>query len=128
MLRNPGCAMRPSVARGALRRLYPADVASAKPRPNPVPPIEAIRIDAVKRADVLLETAAALRAELRGFEAAIRKVRRYVDRGTSTQEMRDPVDMAAVRESLTRAATDFEVARHEARLTVWQLQRAEGMT
>jgi hypothetical protein len=112
--------------------LYPAGVPSPSPSPKPepsqVPPIESIRADAVKRADVLLETAAALRAELRGFETAIRKVRRYVGDGSSTQEMQDLVDMAAVRETLTRAATDFEVARHEARLTVWQLQRAEGMS
>jgi hypothetical protein len=75
-----------------------------------------------------LESAAVLRTELRGFETAIRKVRRYVVKGVPADEMKNIVDMRAAREALTQAATDFETARHAGRNAVFRLQAASGMS
>jgi DNA-binding phage protein len=96
--------------------------------PSPSSAIETLRADAVTQLDLVAQSAATLRVQLRGFEAAIRKVRRYVVAGSAAADMHDIVDMAAVREAVTRAATDFESARHAARLAVFRVQAAEGMS
>ena len=93
-----------------------------------VPSIESRRGDAVSDIDELLRSAAALRAELRVFETGLRRVRGYLDRGTSASDLHEALDIATARETLSEVATTFQAARHTSRLSVFRLQAAEGMS
>lgn len=93
-----------------------------------VPSIESRRDDAVTHIDELLQSAAALRADLRVFETGLRRVRRHLDRGTPASALHDALDIASARETLSQTAAQFQTARHTSRLSVFRLQAAEGMT
>ncbi len=96
--------------------------------PSPPASIEALRGDAVTDLDLLMQSAAALRAQLRIFETALRKPHRLLDRGGPTADLHKAIDIISVRETLTQAAVDFEAARHASRLSIFRLQLAEGMS
>jgi hypothetical protein len=82
----------------------------------------------VKDLDSLLASAAALRVELRGFEAALRRVRGHLARGHSAVDLEKVLDITEAREALTRAASDFQLQRHVSRLSVFRVQAADGMS
>jgi hypothetical protein len=90
--------------------------------------IEPLREAAVANTDALLESAAALRAQLRAFETTLRRAKVYFERGGSAADLHGELDITAARETLTRAAADFEAARHASRLAVFRVQQAEGMS
>jgi hypothetical protein len=82
----------------------------------------------VKDLDSLLASAAALRVELRGFEAALRRARGHLARGKSAVDLDQVLDITAARDALTRAAGEFQLNRHVSRLSVFRVQAAEGMS
>lgn len=90
--------------------------------------IESLRAVAVTDLDLLLESAAALRAELRGFETALRKVRRHLVRGAAAAALHDVLDIVAARETLTNVAGVFQTIRHTSRISIFRVQAAEGMS
>jgi hypothetical protein len=92
------------------------------------PATESLRARAVADLELLLQSAAALRTQLRTFEAGIRRARGHIDRGAAAVDLHDVLDIAELRETLTRAAADFEGARHASRLSVFRMQQAEGMS
>ena len=101
----------------------------APPRkPSKLPSIETLRADAVTELDELLQTAAALRTELRSFATSLRKARSHLVRGGTAAELHDAIDIVTSRQALTRAAADFEATRHAARIAVFLAQSAEGMS
>ncbi len=90
--------------------------------------IETLRADAVTEFDLLLQSAAVLRAELRSFETGMRRARGHLVRGRAAAKMHDVLDISVVRQVLTRAAADFEATRHATRISIFRLQVAEGMS
>jgi hypothetical protein len=110
------------------RRLYPPFVPGSTRQPTPSAPIETLRAVAVTDLDLLLESAAALRTELRGFETALRKVRRHLAGGGAAADLREVLDIGTARETLTRAADVFQAVRHTSRISIFRVQAAEGMS
>jgi hypothetical protein len=98
------------------------------PERSPSTSLETRRERAIGDVDVLLESAAALRAELRIFEAALRKGRRHLVRGGAAAELNEAIDIATARENLSQVAADFQAARYASRLSVFRVQAAEGMS
>jgi hypothetical protein len=96
--------------------------------PSPSTPIDTARADAISDLDLLLEAAAVLRAGLRSFETALRKVRRHLARGGAAAELHDVLDIISAREDLTRVAAAFQAIRHTSRLSIFRVQAAEGMS
>jgi hypothetical protein len=90
--------------------------------------IETLRGGAYREVDLLLQAAAALRAQLRNFETALRHLRGHLGRAAATSEMHDVLDFSAVRETLSHATDDFEAARHATRISIFRLQAAQGMS
>jgi hypothetical protein len=89
---------------------------------------EALRARALTDIELLLQSAEALRTQLRTFEAGMRSVRKHLERGAHASELHDVLDITEVRETLTRAAVEFEAARKASRLAVFRMQQAEGMS
>jgi hypothetical protein len=96
--------------------------------PDPSVSNETLNAAAVGDLDLLLESAAELRAQLRQFEAALRKVRGFLARGGAASELRDVLDIVTARESLTQAANNFQGNRHSSRLSIFRAQAADGMS
>ena len=90
--------------------------------------IDPLRSQAVADLDVLLERAAALRAELRKFETPLRAARNHLARGGAAADLHSVIDIVTARADLTRAAADFETIRHSSRTSVFRMQDAEGMS
>jgi hypothetical protein len=82
----------------------------------------------VRDLDALLQSAAALRVELRGFEVALRRARGHLARGNAAEDLDRVIDITAARESLSIAAAEFQLHRHVSRLAVFRAQAAEGMS
>jgi hypothetical protein len=97
-------------------------------RRNRATSIETLHAEAVTDLEVLLHSAAALRAELRSFETSLRKARAHLARGGAAAELNVVIDIVAIREALSRAATDFEAARRVSRISIFRAQAAEGMS
>jgi len=90
--------------------------------------IDALRADALADLEVLLSRAAVLRAELRSFEAPLRRARNHLARGGAAADLHDVIDIITARAALTRAAGDFETVRHSSRISIFRMQDAEGMS
>lgn len=90
--------------------------------------IDPLRADAVADLDVLLERAAALRAELRKFETPLRRARNHLARGGAAADLHSVIDIVTARAKLTQAAGDFETIRHSSRISIFRMQDAEGMS
>ena len=90
--------------------------------------IDTLRDEVLGELDLLVESAATLRGELRGFEVAIKKARRYLEKGGAAGNMRSVVDIGAAREQLSQVAEKFQTHRHKARLAVFRMQIAEGLS
>jgi hypothetical protein len=103
-------------------------VSGPNQEPSPPTSIETLRARAVADLDLLLGAAAALRAELRGFETALRKARRHLAGGGAATELHDVLDIVKAREALTHAAGNFQAFRQTSRLSVFRVQAAEGMS
>jgi hypothetical protein len=97
-------------------------------QPAPSAAIKALRAVAVTDLDLLLESAATLRTELRDFETALRQVRRHLARGGAATDLRNALDIVTARETLTRAAGVFQAIRHTSRISIFRVQAAEGMS
>jgi hypothetical protein len=110
------------------RRLYSPFVPGSTQPPTPSAAIDSLRAAAVSDLDLLLESAAALRAELRGFETALRKVRRHLARGGPAADLHKVLDIVTARETLTSAAGVFQTIRHTSRISIFRVQAAEGMS
>jgi hypothetical protein len=108
--------------------LYSPFVPGSTQQPTRSATIETLRALAVTDLDLLLESAAALRAELRGFETSLRKVRRHLARGGGAADLHDVLDIVAARETLTGAAGVFQTIRHTSRISIFRVQAAEGMS
>jgi hypothetical protein len=89
---------------------------------------EALRAAAVQDLDALLQSAATLRVELRGFEVALRRARGHLARGHAAEDLDRVIDITAARENLSVAAAEFQLHRHVSRLAVFRVQAAEGMS
>jgi hypothetical protein len=87
---------------------------------------EALRAEAVTGLDDLLRSAAILRGEIHGFEASLQRARAHLIAGHSAEELKNVIDIAGARESLSIAAADFQVSRHASRLSIFRAQIAEG--
>lgn len=96
--------------------------------PNRSAATDPLRARAITDIDLLLQSAAALRAQLRTFETGMRRVRKHLERGAEANELHNVLDITEARETLTRAAVEFEAARHASRLAVFRMQQAEGMS
>jgi hypothetical protein len=110
------------------RRLYSPFVPGSTQQPTPSAAIDSLRAVAVSDLDLLLESAAALRAELRGFETALRKVRRHLARGGPAADLHKVLDIVTARETLTSVAGVFQTIRHTSRISIFRVQAAEGMS
>jgi hypothetical protein len=108
--------------------LYSPFVPWSTQPPTPSAAIDSLRAAAVSDLDLLLESAAALRAELRGFETALRKVRRHLARGGPAADLHRVLDIVTARESLTSAAGVFQTIRHTSRISIFRVQAAEGLS
>jgi len=90
--------------------------------------VDTLRAEVVGELDLLVDAAATLRNELRGFEGAIKKARRHLEKGGSAANMRSVVDVSAARVHLSQVAETFQTHRHNARLAVFRMQIAEGLS
>jgi len=108
--------------------LYAQDVGCPAEENTRSSSTEALSAAAVRDLDALLQSAAVLRVELRGFEAALRRVRGHLARGNPAVDLRRVLDITAAREALARAAADFQLHRHTSRVSIFHAQAAEGMS
>ena len=109
LLRNGCCARRTPKIHGTCILIFVPGLISETDPSVSTEPLNAV---AVGDLDLLLESAAELRAQLRQFEAALRKVRGFLARGGATSELRDVLDIVTAREELTQAANNFQANRH----------------
>ena len=89
---------------------------------------EALRDQAVRDLDEFIESAIETRKSLRTFQAALEKNRRHLARGGRASEMSTLFDLPSLRASLTDWLTEIERTRAAARVSLWRLLLAEGMT
>jgi hypothetical protein len=108
--------------------LYSPFVPGSTHQPTPSAALDSLRAVAVSDLDLLLESAAALRAELRGFETALRKVRRHLARASPAADLHKVLDIVTARETLTSVAGVFQTIRHTSRISIFRVQAAEGMS
>ena len=75
-----------------------------------------------------MSAAAELRTQLKTFEGGLRRARRHLASGGNASELRGVLDIVSARETLSVAAAGFQAERHVSRVSVFRVQRAEGMS
>src|SRR4051794_1105560 len=108
--------------------LYAQDVPRPRQEAIRAPSNQARHVAALEDLDALLQSAAAMRVELRGFEAALRRARSHLARGGGAEQLHGVLDITAARAGLTRAAAEFQLDRRNSRLSMFRAQLAEGMS
>jgi DnaJ-domain-containing protein 1 len=78
--------------------------------------------------DHFLESAKALRAQLRTNEANYRKLRRLLDRGADMRTILDSIDAGSARQDLSDALDELERSRHEVKLLIATEGLRQGMS
>jgi hypothetical protein len=108
--------------------LYALSVPSPKRESTRSPSLDHLRDDALRDLELLLEKVAALRGELRRFETPLRRARAHLARGGTATDLHSVIDIVTARETLSRAALEFESIRHTSRISIFRMQVAEGMS
>jgi hypothetical protein len=86
------------------------------------------RARAVQHADELLSGCAALRADLRAYESAVRRVRARTIRANADETVVDVSEFIAVRSRVTDSIDALETRRRDWRVSLFHLQVDAGMS
>jgi DNA-directed RNA polymerase specialized sigma24 family protein len=88
--------------------------------------LNALRHTADATLDDLLAASTALRRELLGWERALKRMLRHLQRGRETGDVHKLMSIAEHRLTLQRALERFETKRHVSRRAIFVLAAAEG--
>jgi hypothetical protein len=86
------------------------------------------RESALRELGLLVESAQALRNELRTKERVYRKMAKILEQGEPVASMMSMVNAATARHDMTRSLDEFERVRHQVRLALTAAGLEEGMT
>jgi hypothetical protein len=85
-------------------------------------------VEAIERADALLDASAALRRELIAYEREVRRMRTQVRRGKLNPPSHVLPDLIAVRTRVNERFDELERCRRRWRVAFFQLQADTGMS
>jgi hypothetical protein len=84
-----------------------------------------LRGDALRQADEVIAQSQAVRAQLRRYETAVRRIRKHIEADGTLQRAKD---FEAVRTDLSAQLPDLERRRHAWRLAMFRVQVDAGMS
>jgi hypothetical protein len=89
---------------------------------------DALREQAQRDLDALIQAAALARKDLRAYQHALEKNARHLAAGGRVSDLNTLCDVSEVRSALTARLNHIERARSTSRLSLWRLQLTEGTT